>query len=308
MAVDVTPPGFEPYADEPVEGVAVGAPGKDGRLDLVFSRDAGGSTRLARDFARAPFHVSGTLDRDPHPDAATVVVQSPTGGVGQGDRRQVSIRAAEDAIAHVTTGSASKVQSMECNYAATETTLSVASGAHLEYVPRATILHADSRYTHDLRIEVARDACAIVGEVVVVGRLARGERFAFDRYRSRIHGFDGEGRRRFEDVTHLAPGDPERRHPSAPGVCGDRGVVGSLVVVAPSREPRPLSDALHEAVTDDTDGSEQCVTGATQLPTDAGVLVRVVGERSAEVRSALLAAWDRARRRLLDVPAPRWAR
>jgi urease accessory protein len=305
MAVDATPPGFEEYADEPVDGVAVGAPGKDGRLELEFSTDSAGTTRLVRDFARAPFHVSGTLYRDPHPDAATVVVQSPTGGVGQGDRRQVSIAARADAIAHVTTGSASKVQSMECNYAATQTSLSVAPGAHLEYVPQPTILHADSRYTRDLTVEVSTRARAIVGDVVVTGRLARGERFAFDRYRGRLRAVDGRDRLLFEDATHLEPGTDVRRDPSEPGICGDHAVIGSLVVVAPATDTRALSDGLHEATVDAV-STDEASAGATQLPNEAGVLVRVLGDRSAAVQSGLLAAWNEARHQFLDVSAPGW--
>jgi urease accessory protein len=309
MAVDEprVPPGFEPYADEPQSGVPPGSPGKDGRLDLRFAPDADGRTRLVRDIARVPFHVSGTLDHGPHPDATTVCVQSPTGGVGSGDRYAAAVVVREGGVAHVTTGSATKVLSMEAGYAAAETSLTVGADAHLDHVPEPTILHAGSRYAGDLTLTVDRDASAVLREVVVPGRLARGERFAFDRFRSRVRARRPDGSLLFEDATVLTPGDDTAVDSTAPGMLGEFAVVGTLFVVAPSADAVPLSDTLHDRATGvtATDGSTPVRAGATALPNGAGVLVRAVGDGATPVRRALRGTWDAARRELIDAPAPR---
>jgi urease accessory protein len=185
MAADAPHPAFEGYATEPVPQAAVGAPGKDGVLELTFAPTEGG-TKLVHDYATVPFHISGTLGHDPHPAADTVFVQSPTGGVAQGDRHAVEITAGRDAVAHVSTQSSTKVQTMTCNYAAADTTLSIGTGGHLDYVPEPTILHADSRYSQELTVDLDPGATAVVSDVVVPGRLARGERFDFERYLSRV--------------------------------------------------------------------------------------------------------------------------
>jgi urease accessory protein len=298
MAADGDAPhrSFEGYAAESVPQAAVGAPGKDGRLELRF-RAAAGGTRLVHDYATAPFHVSGTLDHDPHPDAETVFVQSPTGGVAQGDRLTRHVDVGGDAVAHVSAGSATKVQSMTRNYAASEASLAVASGGHLDHVPEPTILHADARYHRETTLDVAHDATCVLGEVVVPGRLARGERFAFERFRShtRVRGPDGL---LFADATHLAPG-ADGPSPDEPGVLGEFAVLGTLLVVAPARDAAALADACHEAA---TGGPSRA--GATRLPNDAGVLVRALGDRAEDVETSLAAAWDRARRTLVDAPAP----
>jgi urease accessory protein len=250
-----THPAFERYETESVPSVGVGRPGKSGELDLSFAV-ADGTTRLVRDYARVPFHVSGTLGHDPHPRGETVYVQSPTGGIAQGDRHDVSITAGEDAIAHVSTGSSTKVLSMEHNYGGVEVSLRVGPGAHLEYVPEPLILHADARYCQGVSVDLASDASAILGEVVVPGRLARGERFEFDRYASRLRAYR-EGRLTVADDAHLCPAEND---PSAPGVLGEFDVYGTLYVLTPdpeavdesetdAPEPAALSDTLHEAVT-----------------------------------------------------------
>ncbi len=268
----------------------MGSPGKRGELDLRFAAAEDGRTRLVRDYARAPFHVSGTLGHDPHPDAATVYVQSPTGGVAQGDRHDVAIEAGPGSIAHVSTASATKIQSMARNYAAAGLGLTVGRDAHLEYVPEPTILHADARYAQDLTLEVGSGGTAVLSEVVVPGRLARGERFEFDRYRSRLRVSGSDGRL-FEDATALR-GAEER------DLLGEFDVYGTLYVVAPGSGP-DLAETVHDRL-----GAHEARAAVSRLPNDAGVFVRALGRRSGDVTDALHAAWDGARVELLGVGAP----
>lgn len=299
MAADAPHPAFEGYAEESVPQAAVGAPGKQGRLELEFRRNGDGETDLVRDLARVPFHLSGTLDHDPHPDAATVFVQSPTGGIAQGDRNVVEIAVGPEAVAHVTTQSATKVLSMECNYAATDVALTVEAGGHLDYVPEPAILNPDARFCQDVTVDLAPDATAVVGDVVVPGRLARGERFDFERFVSQLEVRDDAGRLLAADATHLTPSEGD---PTAPGVLGDHSVYGTLYVLAPDESAErieDLADAIH-----DRSSATDTEAGATTLPNGAGVVVRALGSEREPVTDALYAAWDEARRALVDAAAP----
>lgn len=287
-------PAFEAYASESIPQAAVGAPGKDGQLELRFAPTAGG-TKLVHDFATVPFHVSGTLGHDPHPDAETVFLQSPTGGIAQGDRHDIDIAVEDDAVAHVSTQSSTKVQSMNRNYAASETTLSVGPGGHLDYVPEPTIVHENARLFQDLHLELAEGGTAVLSDIVVPGRLARGERFDFERYLSRVRATGPDGLL-FEDTTHLTPADTD---PTAPGVLGEFAVYGTLFVVAPEADAAALSEDLHAAASDG-----EARAGASELPNGAGVGVRALGDRAETVQAALHAAWDSARNELLGADAP----
>ncbi len=298
-------PAFAAYAEESIPQAPVGAPGKDGRLELRFVAagaephgpdDEPGATRLVRDHATVPFHVSGTLGHDPHSRAETVHVQSPTGGIAQGDRLDVTVTVGPGAVAAVSTGSATKVQSMNRNYAAERTRLSVGPGAHLDYVPQPTILHADARFRRETTLAVAPGGSAVLSSVVVPGRLARGERFAFDRYLARTRGrrrpasadgvtgaaestdgadspdessADGSNGDRSSPDGSSANGDtgrllfadathmaPDETDPTAPGVLGEYPVQGAAFVVAPDEDAGALADRLHEATTDGTADEE----------------------------------------------------
>jgi urease accessory protein len=303
---DVLPhPAFEPYAAESLPAAAVGSPGKDGRLDLTFAVDAEGDTHLTRDLARTPFHVSGTLGHDPAPRAESVYVQSPSGGVVQGDRHDISVSVGPDALASVTTASATKVLSMERNYAAADVSLSVGAGGHLDYVPAPTILHADARFGEDIAVDLAPDATAIVGSVVVPGRLARGERFDFDRYAAAFEA-RADGDLLVADATHLAPAESD---PTATGVMGEFAVLGTLYVLAPGAETTTLVEAVRDSVVAADRGPDAAAetavrAGVTALPNDAGAVVRALGHRADPVTGTLHDAWDSARTELLGVGAP----
>jgi len=292
MAADAPHPAFSKYAGESVPQAAPGAAGKDGRLELAFAR-SDGRTRLVRDFARAPFHVSGSLG---HTDrTATVYIQSPSGGVAQGDRREVSVTVGPEARAHVTTGSATKVFSMAHNYAESDVSLSVDNGGHLDYVPEPLILHSDARFYQSTTVDVAPGGSAVVGELVVPGRLARGEAFEFERYYARTR-LRSEGRLLAADDTHIRPDEAD---PRVPGILGDDRVFGHLYVIAPTADDPGLSDTVHQAVTDGP-----AAAGATRLPNDAGLLVRATGRTADPVREQLRAGWSAARQRLVGAEVP----
>jgi len=295
-------PDFAEYAAEAVPAAAVGSPGKDGRLELRFATDGDGETNLVRDRARAPFHLSGTLGHDPLPRAETVFVQSPTGGVAQGDRQRVTVAARPGAVAHVTTASSTKVLSMTHNYATADVSLSVDDGAHLDYVPEPTIVHADARFYQQTELRISPSGSAIVGDVVVPGRLARGERFEFDCYRSRFRA-RSEGTLLVDDGTSL---DPSRTDPAAPGLLDEYAVFGTLYVISMDTDPSGLSDRLHGALGErpELEENAELRAGATALPNEAGVAVRAVGHRAEIVTDALRAVWDDARTALLGVGAP----
>ena len=313
------PPAFETYADESLTQAPAGGPGKNGLLEATFARSGDNPTRLLRDRVKVPYHLTGTLDTDPAPGLATLVAQEPTGGVAQGDRHRMRIDARAGARAHVTTQSATKVHSMDANYAHLDAALSVAEGGYLEYVPGPTIVNEDARCLQTVSVALADGAVAVVADVLVPDGLTAHEPFGFDHYHARVEA-ERDGRLVCADAVDLRP---DERDPRDPASVGEYGVVGSLYVFAPSGESdgnggdlETLVDAVRERLAgleeaDETSdanagpGEQRDVhTGVSTLPRDSGAVVRLLGRREADVTAALRSAWDETRRRLLGVGAP----
>lgn len=269
------PPPFDAYAEEPVPQAPAGGPGKSGLVEASVALDSTGRTYLARDRVRVPFHHTGLLRRE---GPATLCLQSPTGGIAQGDRHRLSLRAREGAHVRVTAGAATKVMEMERNYGATRAEVVADAGSVVEWCPRPTIVHANARYLQDTVADVHPTATAFLWDVFVPGRLARGERFDFERVVSRtVVRRDGDVL--FRDGTDLRGDEADR-----PGLLGERSVVAAAYAIPPADvDAGVLADALHEAVA----GAEGVDGGASTLPNGGGAFVRVLADRSPDAVEAL---------------------
>lgn len=309
------PPAFEAYAEESLAQAPAAGPGKNGLLEATFARSGNGPTRMIRDRVKVPYHLTGTLDTDPAPGLATLVAQEPTGGVAQGDRHRMAIETKSGARAHATTQSATKVHSMAANYAHLETSLRAESGSYLEYVPGPTIVNENARCLQTVAVDLASDAVVVVADVLVPDGLTDHEPFGFDHYHARVEA-ECDGQLVCADAVDLRP---DERDPRDPASVGEFGVIGTLYVFAPSAEEgdsnedvtatdgstrRPDLESLTEAVHDRIADRDGVHVGVSRLPYDAGVIVRLLGHRQADVTETLRGAWDETRQAILGVGTP----
>ena len=291
------PPAFQEYGEQHLPQSPAFGHGKNGIAELVVAREGDNPTRLLSDYVKVPYHLTGTLDSDPAPGLTTICLQDPTGAVTQGDRQTLSVEARPGARAHVTTQSATKVQTMKASYAHLDATLVADSGAHLEYIPGPTILNENARCLQTTTVDMAEDATVIVGDVFVPNGLTDHEPFSFDHYHSRLEASVDDALV-CADAVDLRP---DERDPRDPATVGDYSVIGTLYVFAPaSEELDGLADGIHDRLAE-----LPAVHGGTSvLKDEAGLTVRVLGDRSADVTAAIEAAWDESRQALLGVGAP----
>jgi len=159
-----------------------------GRVELAFARD-GARTVLSRQHATTPLHVQGVLGRRVEDDpCAEVVVLNVAGGMVGGDLLEHDVTAGPGAAARVLTAGATRLYRAS-GEAVTRlrTTLRVAEGALLEYLPDELIPYAGTLYESETLLDLAPGARAIVSEVVGPGRLHHGEVFAYRRLTLRVH-------------------------------------------------------------------------------------------------------------------------
>ena len=97
------------------------------------------------------------------PDLAWLFVITTTGCVLQGDRLALEVTLAPGARAHVTTQSATKIHSMDANYAVQTQSFALADDAYLEFLPEPLIPHRQSRFLSDTRISIAPTATFLYG-------------------------------------------------------------------------------------------------------------------------------------------------
>lgn len=155
------------------ERVTAAVPPAEGRVSLAFAHH-GGTTRLAELYQQAPLRA--LFPKPARGDLPVAVIANVGGGLVAGDVSSVAVRVGAGAAAIVTGQAAEKVYRSTGADCRLETRLTVEAGGWLEWCPQETILFDQARLRRSLTLDIAAGARAALGEMLVLGRLAAGER------------------------------------------------------------------------------------------------------------------------------------
>lgn len=278
-------------------GLPVGAPGKAGVLELTFARH-GGTTRVERQYQRAPLHVYRPVYLDSNlSEMAFVFVQQFGDGFVDGDRCRVDIDCKPGTAVHVTTQAATNLFRSERDYAEQHVGLRVGAGAVIEYLPDAVVPFRGSRFFQRTRLTVDPDATVIAAELLLPGRVARDELHAYDVYSADMEAYRPDGTLLFADLLRLCP--REGGGPRSLGLLGGNDVVATLYVVTEREPAARLVELMRESL-----AGRDVLADASDLPNGCGASIRILGPTSKAVRAALQAAWNAVRLPLLGAAAP----
>ncbi|MGP9722813.1 urease accessory protein UreD [Corynebacterium sp. AOP40-9SA-29] len=297
---DLTPP--VPHEVAAVAGEAssggvmpVGRPGKVGVLDVSLGvRD--GMTGVTSRFVKAPMQITRPLYIDPRdPGEAFLYVRTTGGGLAQNDRIRQIVRLEAGARATVTTQAGTPVHRMNAGMASQWVSLHVADGAVCEYLPGQTILFGGSRLLQVTDADVAPGGTLLAAEVMLTGRLARGERDGFDVL---AQGFrvTRDARPLLSD-TLCTTGATARSE-----MLLSRWPVWGTVLVVPA-QGEDVAGLLAQIRAELPAASEELTAAASTMVGDAGITVRVAGEDPVSVRALVERVHSLARERLLGRPA-----
>lgn len=270
---------------------------RPGTLDVHVVADTAGRTRARRLHQRYPQRVTTPLNCDPdRPGAATLCVQSPSGGAFSDDELATAVRCDTGTELHLVTQAATQVFAGDGPGAQHRLTFTVEAEAHLEYRPGTVIPHADSTFSQQLRVDVATGGLYLGWEAVAAGRIAHGERFGFARYDSAfVISVDGSPVARDRQVVEPLDGRG--------GPLIEDDYLATFVAVAPGRPAGTLLQDIRRALGD-------CRGGASTLPADIGVVARVGAPHApvlTGVRERLFAACRAWSRSPASTPLPRRA-
>jgi urease accessory protein len=286
------------FDDSILDGLKVGASGKVGVLELHLAV-ADGVTRVDRQYQQAPLYVFRPIHLDPlRPDLAFVFVQQAGDGHVQGDRTRVDIACASNTAAHVTTQAATKVFRARHNLATQIVNLDVAANAVLEYMPDPIIPCRGSRFFQRMNVTADERATVILGETLLSGRIAHGERHGYELFWSETEVRRPDGTLLFADVLRLTP--EHGAHPTSIGQCAGHDVVASLYIVTSRVDASDLVVIIRAALA----RHPQVLGGVSELPNYCGVICRALGPSSKTVQAAVTQAWSEVRLVLLGAPAP----
>jgi urease accessory protein len=278
-ALGASAPELAGFQDEPQQ-MKSGTVGKTGFLRLGFER-RGSQTILANLERRAPYMAQRALYCDQEmPAMAHVFMITTTGCLLQGDRLALDVTLGHGAQAHVTTQSATKIHTMDANYAAQTQTVTLADDAYLEFLPDPVIPHRGARFISDTRISISPTATVLFSEIIQPGRKHHhpDECFGATVMSISTAAARPDGRTLFTEKLVIEP----RRHPMRQtGVMDSFDVFGNVILCA----PKDKADRIYERAEADVDLARGLAFGACRLPNDMGLIYKVLGRETAQVKA-----------------------
>jgi urease accessory protein len=291
---------FALFQDEPAQ-MKSGTVGKTGFLRLGFEL-RGEQTILADLDRRAPYMAQRAIYCDDGvPGLAHVFVITTTGCLLQGDRLALEIALGSRAQAHVTTQSATKIHTMDANYAAQTQIITLADDAYLEFLPDPVIPHREARFISETRIFLAPTATILFSEIIQPGRKHHhsGECFGATVMSISTAVMRPDGRPLFTEKLMI---EPPRYPMRQTGVMDSFDVFGNVILCT----PKDKADRIYERLEADVDLARGLAFGASRLPNDAGLIFKVLGRETMQVKAKVREFWGVARKEVTgaDLPPP----
>ncbi len=288
-----------PYMAQP-KAMPVGTPGKTGYLRLGFELDAEGRSIL-RDWERhAPLIVQQALYFDEElPLMPCVYILSSGGPNVDGDRYKQHITLRPGAMAHLSTGAATKLAEMRYNFSSMDQYLDLEEDSYLEYLPEPTIPCRHTRFLSRTSIRIAPSATLFYSEIYMSGRkyFDRGERFLYDilSVTTRAERFDA--RPLFREKFVIRPADLS---PESLGAMNGYDVFANVIVLT----PRTHADRIWETTRPFLDTGQGLQAGISRLPNDCGLIYKVLGRETGPVKKLVRAFCSAVRLEVKHKPLP----
>lgn len=290
------PPEVEKYSTD--SKPRVDRPGKTGILQLELEKDPdSGKTVIKKQYSRVPLLAQRAIYlEETLPTMAYVYIVSPSGGILQGDRYRIDIKLSNNTLAHVTTQGATRIYKMEKNYASQLININVEEKSYFEYIPDQIIPFRNSRFYQEVHLNVHDNGTMIYSEIIVPGRVASGEAFEYDIFYMKTVGRNQLGKPRFIDTVKL---EPKKENLRTEGILRNFRVIGTIYIVTNASYVKDLQYEIGEKIRA-LETSGKIYGGATILPARQGIIVRILGNSSENVKKIVFDVINITRKRIVD--------
>lgn len=264
--------------DSEVRQLAVGKPGKNGSLRVVFQNDSDGKTILADQFSEVPLHVQRALYYDDScPDLAYLYIVSASGGILQGDRYRIDITMKKNSKVHITTQGATRIYHMNANSATQMINVKLEEGSYLEFIPDQIIPYGSSRFYQRMSLNVHDSATLVYSEIITPGRIAMGESFEYDVCYLKTRAVNQEDVLRLVEVTNL---EPKKQRLASFGILGNSTIVGSAYILTRKENVEDLHKKLRATISLGRNVSG----GSSVIKDNSGLFIRILGKETEAVK------------------------
>ena len=276
----------------------VGTPGKTGYLRLGFELDADNRSVMRHWERRAPLIVQQELYFDKQwPELPCVYILSSGGPNVEGDRYRQHFSVGKNAYAHIATGAATKLASMRNNYSSLSQHIVLDAGAYLEYLPEPIIPCRNTRFISDTEITIDSTATLFYAETYLCGRKYHGEGFDYDILSLRTRASRHTGEELFCEKMII---EPKQRSVRKIGIMADYDIFATALILTTPE----MANRIYALINPYIDRTTHTALGVTRLPNECGLVCRIMGERSGDVKRILRQLCSTVREQVKQRPLP----
>jgi urease accessory protein len=254
---------------------------KESILKLKFQCDAWGKTIIKNRYETHPMRISRPfrLDIDDNRRGYFYLRNNSPGLFAQ-DKLCLNFDLAENTQVYLTEQSATKVHPMEEKVAAeVNYRWSINKQAMMEFVAEPLILYQDSAFNQTTIFNLDSTASLFWCDLILPGRLARGEFYQFRYYNHLLEVYSACGELWFKERIHLRGFDNPFSHHQ---LFASFPVMGSAIAIQPQIELGLLKSSLDGL---NSNQQEDFLVATSILPHNKGVLIRVLAAQTQKVKS-----------------------
>lgn len=249
-------------------------------LRLSTKRNAQHNTVLGDYFVSPPFKIV-TLPAydDPWQNGLNAMQMSSSPGLLAGDRLNIDIRLAQGTALSLNTQAFTRVQAMhEGQFAEQITQICLEPESRLFYLPHPLVLHEGSSFKQKTVIEMSERSELIYGEIVAIGRVLNGERFAFRQFSSHLKIYQ-QNRPLVSDCIQWLP---SQMNLTALSQMEEYSHQGSLTYLHLAKTPLALKTMLDQLREQWSEQPEMLI--GSSLLNEGGFMIRVLAHRAEHIQ------------------------
>jgi urease accessory protein len=288
---DDIPKEVQKYNSE-IKQLEVGKSGKVGILDIEL-KQGNKKTSITKQFSQVPLQIQRAVyPEESLPEMAYLYIISPSGGILQGDRYKIDVTLKNNAVSHITTQGATRIYSMNSNFASQITNITVDDNCYLEYIPDQIIPYQNSRYYQKVNLNVHDNATMVYSEILTPGRMAMNEYFDYDICYLRTYCKNQE--KKFRCLENMKI-EPKNQNLASSGILGKYKIVGTVYILT----KKDYITELENMINTNLEKSDEVSIGTSILPNESGIIVKILGNNTEDIFGAIYNVLKITRKKIL---------
>jgi len=239
------------------------------------------SSYVRRQYVTYPYRLSRPLALVPADlSCAYLYIMNSSPGLLAKDNLRLALKLDAGTRLYLTDQAATKVHSMPVgDKAKTCYFIELGDKASLEFECEPLIFYANSALEQSIKVKLHPTAQLFISEIIVPGRLARGEFYDFQYYFSRIEVSTPSGELIFADIMQL---DGKLNPFCHSKIFSSLPIIANLILVLPEVELKKLSHELESFI---LPGESAIAAASSPLPNCNGLIVRVIAENTGIIKA-----------------------